>query len=167
MNFHQWSKLGEISHIWLWCLLDLELQVKLPANKIHSKFLVVYSLHFITMDTFSFLTGGLLYVIFQELFSSSSPSKIYGKAFNKCKTHPEVRVSLSNLTVALLTKVCGQLIVLPEHPILDNMCGYQKVLRITCHRSGHYMSSIRRIDAQCCDCRKRWMSMQHFGCGDD
>ncbi|KAM9436632.1 mitochondrial import inner membrane translocase subunit Tim21 [Clarias gariepinus] len=36
------------------------------------------------------VTGGLLYVIFQELFSSSSPSKIYGKAFNKCKTHPEV-----------------------------------------------------------------------------
>ncbi|MCI4391470.1 hypothetical protein PGIGA_G00134770 [Pangasianodon gigas] len=36
------------------------------------------------------VTGGLLYVIFQELFSSSSPSKIYGKAFNKCKSHPEV-----------------------------------------------------------------------------
>ncbi|KAF4075821.1 hypothetical protein AMELA_G00223240 [Ameiurus melas] len=36
------------------------------------------------------VTGGLLYVIFQELFSSSSPSKIYGKAFNKCKLHPEV-----------------------------------------------------------------------------
>ncbi|KAI5617114.1 mitochondrial import inner membrane translocase subunit Tim21 [Silurus asotus] len=36
------------------------------------------------------VTGGLLYVIFQELFSSSSPSQIYGKAFNKCKSHPEV-----------------------------------------------------------------------------
>ncbi|XP_041923623.1 mitochondrial import inner membrane translocase subunit Tim21 isoform X2 [Alosa sapidissima] len=34
--------------------------------------------------------GGLLYVVFQELFSSSSPSKIYGKAFNKCKSNPEV-----------------------------------------------------------------------------
>ncbi|XP_062841825.1 mitochondrial import inner membrane translocase subunit Tim21-like [Trichomycterus rosablanca] len=36
------------------------------------------------------VTGGLLYVVFQELFSSSSPSKLYGKAFNKCKSHPEV-----------------------------------------------------------------------------
>ncbi|KAK1806662.1 hypothetical protein P4O66_004795 [Electrophorus voltai] len=36
------------------------------------------------------VTGGLLYVIFQELFSSSSPSKLYGKAFDKCRTHPEV-----------------------------------------------------------------------------
>ncbi|XP_076868955.1 mitochondrial import inner membrane translocase subunit Tim21 isoform X2 [Brachyhypopomus gauderio] len=36
------------------------------------------------------VTGGLLYVIFQELFSSSSPSKLYGKAFDKCKSHPEV-----------------------------------------------------------------------------
>ncbi|XP_077100611.1 mitochondrial import inner membrane translocase subunit Tim21 [Siphateles boraxobius] len=36
------------------------------------------------------VTGGLLYVVFQELFSSSSPSKIYGKAFEKCRTHPEV-----------------------------------------------------------------------------
>ncbi|XP_028813071.1 mitochondrial import inner membrane translocase subunit Tim21 [Denticeps clupeoides] len=36
------------------------------------------------------VTGGLLYVVFQELFSSSSPSKIYGKAFDKCKSHPEV-----------------------------------------------------------------------------
>lgn len=36
------------------------------------------------------VTGGLLYVIFQELFSSSSPSRIYGKALNKCKSHPEV-----------------------------------------------------------------------------
>lgn len=36
------------------------------------------------------VTGGLLYVVFQELFSSSSPNKIYGKAFNKVKLHPEV-----------------------------------------------------------------------------
>ncbi|XP_067234407.1 mitochondrial import inner membrane translocase subunit Tim21-like [Chanodichthys erythropterus] len=36
------------------------------------------------------VTGGLLYVVFQELFSSSSPSKIYGKAFEKCRSHPEV-----------------------------------------------------------------------------
>ncbi|XP_043083057.1 mitochondrial import inner membrane translocase subunit Tim21-like isoform X2 [Puntigrus tetrazona] len=36
------------------------------------------------------VTGGLLYVVFQELFSSSSPSKIYGKAFERCRTHPEV-----------------------------------------------------------------------------
>ncbi|XP_027032946.1 mitochondrial import inner membrane translocase subunit Tim21-like [Tachysurus fulvidraco] len=36
------------------------------------------------------VTGGLMYVIFQELFSSSSPSKIYSKAFSKCKSHPEV-----------------------------------------------------------------------------
>ncbi|KAM9331805.1 mitochondrial import inner membrane translocase subunit Tim21 [Pholidichthys leucotaenia] len=36
------------------------------------------------------VTGGLLYVVFQELFSSSSPNKIYGKAFNKVKSHPEV-----------------------------------------------------------------------------
>ncbi|XP_069075977.1 mitochondrial import inner membrane translocase subunit Tim21 isoform X1 [Pleurodeles waltl] len=36
------------------------------------------------------VTGGLFYVIFQELFSSSSPSKIYGEALEKCRHHPEV-----------------------------------------------------------------------------
>lgn len=36
------------------------------------------------------VTGGLLYVLFQELFSSSSPNKVYGKAFNKVKLNPEV-----------------------------------------------------------------------------
>uniref|UniRef100_A0A8C1TUE1 Mitochondrial import inner membrane translocase subunit Tim21 n=1 Tax=Cyprinus carpio TaxID=7962 RepID=A0A8C1TUE1_CYPCA len=36
------------------------------------------------------VTGALLYVVFQELFSSSSPSTIYGKAFERCRTHPEV-----------------------------------------------------------------------------
>ncbi|XP_051970767.1 mitochondrial import inner membrane translocase subunit Tim21-like [Xyrauchen texanus] len=36
------------------------------------------------------VTGGLLYVVFQELFSSSSPSKVYGKAFEKCRSHPEI-----------------------------------------------------------------------------
>ncbi|KAG8133421.1 hypothetical protein E2320_011247 [Naja naja] len=36
------------------------------------------------------VTGGLFYVIFKELFSSSSPSKIYGNALEKCRAHPEV-----------------------------------------------------------------------------
>ncbi|XP_054621287.1 mitochondrial import inner membrane translocase subunit Tim21-like [Dunckerocampus dactyliophorus] len=36
------------------------------------------------------VTGGLLYVVFQELFSSSSPNKVYGKAFDKVRLHPEV-----------------------------------------------------------------------------
>lgn len=36
------------------------------------------------------VTGGLFYTIFKELFSSSSPSKIYGKALEKCRAHPEV-----------------------------------------------------------------------------
>uniref|UniRef100_K9IHT1 Mitochondrial import inner membrane translocase subunit Tim21 n=1 Tax=Desmodus rotundus TaxID=9430 RepID=K9IHT1_DESRO len=36
------------------------------------------------------ITGSLFYVIFKELFSSSSPSKIYGKALEKCRSHPEV-----------------------------------------------------------------------------
>ncbi|XP_073532799.1 mitochondrial import inner membrane translocase subunit Tim21 [Phyllobates terribilis] len=36
------------------------------------------------------ITGGLLYVVFTELFSSSSPSKIYGNAFEKCRIHPEI-----------------------------------------------------------------------------
>ncbi|XP_060949800.1 mitochondrial import inner membrane translocase subunit Tim21-like [Limanda limanda] len=36
------------------------------------------------------VTGGLLYVVFQELFSSSSPNKVYGKAFDKVKSNPEV-----------------------------------------------------------------------------
>ncbi|KAJ6664387.1 hypothetical protein lerEdw1_007044 [Lerista edwardsae] len=36
------------------------------------------------------VTGGLFYVIFKELFSSSSPSKIYGDALEKCRCHPEV-----------------------------------------------------------------------------
>ncbi|XP_037594068.1 mitochondrial import inner membrane translocase subunit Tim21 isoform X2 [Cebus imitator] len=34
--------------------------------------------------------GGLFYTIFKELFSSSSPSKIYGRALDKCRSHPEV-----------------------------------------------------------------------------
>lgn len=36
------------------------------------------------------ITGGLLYTIFKELFSASSPNIIYGKALGKCRTHPEV-----------------------------------------------------------------------------
>ncbi|XP_066577381.1 mitochondrial import inner membrane translocase subunit Tim21 [Amia ocellicauda] len=36
------------------------------------------------------VTGGLFYVVFKELFSSSSPSKIYGKALEKCRAHPEI-----------------------------------------------------------------------------
>lgn len=36
------------------------------------------------------ITGGLFYTIFKELFSSSSPNKIYGKALEKCRSHPEV-----------------------------------------------------------------------------
>ncbi|XP_064189209.1 mitochondrial import inner membrane translocase subunit Tim21-like [Anguilla rostrata] len=36
------------------------------------------------------VTGGLLYILFKELLSSSSPNKIYGKALDKCRTHPEV-----------------------------------------------------------------------------
>lgn len=35
-------------------------------------------------------SGGLFYTIFRELFSSSSPNKIYGKALEKCRSHPEV-----------------------------------------------------------------------------
>lgn len=40
------------------------------------------------------VSGGLLYVVFQELFSSSSPNKIYGKAFKKVQLDPEVRARL-------------------------------------------------------------------------
>lgn len=40
------------------------------------------------------VSGGLLYVVFQELFSSSSPNKIYGKAFKKVQLDPEVRSHL-------------------------------------------------------------------------
>ncbi|KAM4792276.1 mitochondrial import inner membrane translocase subunit Tim21 [Cyanocitta cristata] len=36
------------------------------------------------------VTGGLFYVIFKELFSSSSPNKIYGDALEKCRSHPEI-----------------------------------------------------------------------------
>ncbi|XP_008944459.1 PREDICTED: mitochondrial import inner membrane translocase subunit Tim21, partial [Merops nubicus] len=36
------------------------------------------------------ITGGLFYVIFKELFSSSSPSRIYGDTFEKCRSHPEI-----------------------------------------------------------------------------
>lgn len=36
------------------------------------------------------VTGGLLYTIFKELFSSFSPNIVYGKAFEKCRAHPEV-----------------------------------------------------------------------------
>ncbi|KAM9307587.1 mitochondrial import inner membrane translocase subunit Tim21 isoform 1-T1 [Gastrophryne carolinensis] len=36
------------------------------------------------------VTAGLIYFVIQELFSSSSPSRIYGKALVKCQNHPEV-----------------------------------------------------------------------------
>uniref|UniRef100_A0A7N4NIG4 Mitochondrial import inner membrane translocase subunit Tim21 n=1 Tax=Sarcophilus harrisii TaxID=9305 RepID=A0A7N4NIG4_SARHA len=36
------------------------------------------------------VTGGLFYVIFKELFSASSPNKIFGRALEKCRCHPEV-----------------------------------------------------------------------------
>ncbi|XP_068955662.1 mitochondrial import inner membrane translocase subunit Tim21-like [Petaurus breviceps papuanus] len=36
------------------------------------------------------VTGGLFYVVFKELFSSSSPNKIFGRALEKCRSHPEV-----------------------------------------------------------------------------
>ncbi|KAM8966931.1 mitochondrial import inner membrane translocase subunit Tim21 [Pelodytes ibericus] len=36
------------------------------------------------------VTGGLFYFVFKELFSSSSPSKIYGYALEKCRSHTEV-----------------------------------------------------------------------------
>lgn len=36
------------------------------------------------------VTGGLLYVVFQELFSSTSPNKVYGKAFERVRSNPEV-----------------------------------------------------------------------------
>lgn len=40
--------------------------------------------------------GGLLYVVFQELFSPSSPNKVYGKAFDKVKLDPEVNMGNMN-----------------------------------------------------------------------
>ncbi|KTF76299.1 hypothetical protein cypCar_00035084 [Cyprinus carpio] len=46
--------------------------------------------YLIVVSLDSAVTGGLLYVVFQELFSSSSPSKIYGQAFERCRSHPEV-----------------------------------------------------------------------------
>ncbi|XP_047205705.1 mitochondrial import inner membrane translocase subunit Tim21-like [Girardinichthys multiradiatus] len=36
------------------------------------------------------VTGGLLYVVFQELFSSSSPNKVYSRAFDQVRSHTEV-----------------------------------------------------------------------------
>lgn len=46
---------------------------------------------FLTVILFGLgVTGGLLYVLFQELFSSSSPNKVYGKAFDKVRSNPEV-----------------------------------------------------------------------------
>ncbi|KAM4543412.1 mitochondrial import inner membrane translocase subunit Tim21 [Fundulus diaphanus] len=36
------------------------------------------------------VTGGLLYVVFQELFSSSGPNKVYSRAFDRVKSDPEV-----------------------------------------------------------------------------
>lgn len=34
-------------------------------------------------------------MVFQELFSSTSPNKVYSRAFDKVKSHPEVRSSCS------------------------------------------------------------------------
>ncbi|KAG7248366.1 hypothetical protein CRUP_037107, partial [Coryphaenoides rupestris] len=35
------------------------------------------------------VTGGLLYAVFHELLSTSSPNTVYGKAFDRVKAHPE------------------------------------------------------------------------------
>lgn len=50
---------------------------------------------------FLWFSGGLFYTIFRELFSSSSPNKIYGKALEKCRSHPEV--SLQDWVTQTLT----------------------------------------------------------------
>lgn len=36
------------------------------------------------------ITGGILYLLYSELFHPSSPSKIYGSAFEKVRKNPEV-----------------------------------------------------------------------------
>lgn len=52
------------------------------------------------------VSGGLLYVVFQELFSSSSPNKIYGKAFNKVRLDPEVRIRSTLLFIVRYSTWC-------------------------------------------------------------
>lgn len=54
-------------------------------------FLLSICLVLVLLDLlFLWFSGGLFYTIFRELFSSSSPNKIYGKALEKCRSHPEV-----------------------------------------------------------------------------
>lgn len=43
-------------------------------------------------------------MIFRELFSSSSPSKIYGDALEKCRAHPEVCVQISMKKMLIVEK---------------------------------------------------------------
>jgi import inner membrane translocase subunit TIM21 len=42
------------------------------------------------------VTGGLLWVILSELFSSESPNNIYTHAFKLCKLSPEVNDALGS-----------------------------------------------------------------------
>uniref|UniRef100_A0AAZ3RD09 Mitochondrial import inner membrane translocase subunit Tim21 n=1 Tax=Oncorhynchus tshawytscha TaxID=74940 RepID=A0AAZ3RD09_ONCTS len=56
------------------------------------------------------VTGGLLYVVLQELFSSSSPNEVYSKAFNEARLHPEVRLERAqkhniNKTIYVITSI--------------------------------------------------------------
>ncbi|MBN3304032.1 TIM21 translocase, partial [Amia calva] len=67
-----------------YCYFDLLYVRHWEAPKVVALFI------FIAPNKSFFSLGGLFYVVFKELFSSSSPSKIYGKALEKCRAHPEI-----------------------------------------------------------------------------
>uniref|UniRef100_A0A2K5PCL1 Mitochondrial import inner membrane translocase subunit Tim21 n=1 Tax=Cebus imitator TaxID=2715852 RepID=A0A2K5PCL1_CEBIM len=79
------------------------------------------------------ITGGLFYTIFKELFSSSSPSKIYRRALEKCRSHPECVV---------LPSLCSCVLIVQYPPMSENMqclifCSCVSLLRMIISRFIH------------------------------
>ena len=97
LNVFQWKTLAETSPIWSLYSSGSEWRVTTTSRFQHIYYLISSQMYgwigALILHVFCVLvSGGLLYVVFQELFSSSSPNKVYGKAFNKVKLDPEVRV---------------------------------------------------------------------------
>lgn len=79
------------------------------------------SLHCSLSLPLSAFSGGLLYAIFKELFFSSSPNIIYGKALGKCRTHPEVSflmIVLGRRCASLLKPMLSCFSVFRSHSLM-------------------------------------------------
>lgn len=72
-------------------------------------------------------------MIFKELFSSSSPNKIYGDALEKCRSHPEVGENLLNFSpkfVFLSSYFKVKTLCKESHKLHEDPCGALAVLPV-------------------------------------